>query len=263
MEVRKNYETLSVECAEGYVIVTINRPDKLNALNELVLTELMEAIDQTVLASGARAMVLTGAGDKAFVAGADIASMRELEPDDALHFARLGQELTKLLESAPFITIAQVDGFALGGGCELAMACDIVIASEKSLFGQPEVDLGLIPGFGGTQRLARRVGLPMAMSMLVGGLKLKAPEALRSGLISQMTSSDELDDAVMKTLQNILKAAPFALQETKRLARESLETPLSHGLAAEASAFAGCFARSESKEGITAFIEKRPASFSL
>ena len=198
-----------------------------------------------------------------FVAGADIAAMQEMPSETALAFSRLGQRLTEKLEQAPCCHRSRINGFALGGGCELAMACDILIASENALFGQPEVDLGLIPGFGGTQRLAKRVGLPVAMDMMVGGRKLKGPEALQLGLVSQCVAAEELDNAVHKTLKGIFRAAPTAIAETKRLTREALEVPLSHGLNAEASAFANCFSRNESREGVTAFLEKRKASFSL
>ena len=235
----------------------------LNALNGQVLEELLEVLECTVYPSASRALVISGEGEKAFVAGADIAAMKEMSAEDSLHFVRLGQEVTKALEAAPFVTIAEVQGFALGGGCELAMACDIIVASTKAIFGQPEVDLGLVPGFGGTQRLAKRVGLPLAMDMLVAGRKLKGTEAFQAGLVSRVVEPEELEDAVDAVVAGVLKASPTAILETKRLTRDSMESPLAQGLASEASTFAYCFAGSEAKEGISAFIEKRKASFSL
>lgn len=255
------YETLLVTREQSFATVTINRPQVLNALNEQVLRELHRLLDDTTFTEGLRALVLTGAGDKAFVAGADIAAMKNLNVPEALTFARLGQDLTVKLERAPFLVIAKVQGYALGGGCELAMACDIVVASEKALFGQPEVDLGLIPGFGGTQRLARRVGLPLALEILCGGRKLNGREAQAAGLVANVAASEELDARVASLLKNIGKGAPAAIAATKRLARASLEQPLPWGLDAEATAFASCFAGVEAKEGLAAFLEKRKAAF--
>ncbi len=255
------YETLLVKREGDVTTVTVNRPNVLNALSETVMKELTHLLDDAEANRGLRALVLTGAGDKAFIAGADIAAMQSLTPVQALRFARLGQDLTVKLEEAPFITIAKVNGYALGGGCEMAMACDIVVASETSVFGQPEVDLGLIPGFGGTQRLARRVGLPLAMEMLCAGRKLNGKEAFTLGLASTVVPAAELEEAVAKVIKGILKAAPNAIAETKRLARSSLEHPLAGGLSSEATAFATCFAGEESKEGIQAFLEKRKAKF--
>lgn len=256
------YETLLVQRNAAVLTVTINRPQVLNALSEQVLTELTHALQDAHLTRDLRALVLSGAGDKAFVAGADIAAMQKLTPVGALKFARLGQDLTLRLENAPFLTIAKVQGYALGGGCELAMACDIVLASENALFGQPEVDLGLIPGFGGTQRLAKRVGLPLALEILCAGRKLNGREALTHGLASTVTVAAELDAALEKILKNVSKAAPHAIAETKRLARASLEQSLTFGLSSEATAFATCFAGPEAAEGLQAFLEKRKANFS-
>jgi enoyl-CoA hydratase len=257
-----SYETLLVQKNASVLSVTINRPQVLNALNELVLKELTAVLDDRALTQDLRALVLTGAGDKAFIAGADIAAMSRLTPVGALKFARLGQDLTRKLEDSPFLTIAKVHGYALGGGCELAMACDIVLAAETALFGQPEVDLGLIPGFGGTQRLAKRVGLPLAMEILCAGRKLNGREAQAHGLVSTVAPAVELDAALEKLLKNVNRAAPHAIAETKRLARASLEQSLALGLSSEASSFATCFAGEEASEGMKAFLEKRKANFS-
>jgi enoyl-CoA hydratase len=256
------FETLLWSREGDVATVTINRPKVLNALNAQVLRELNLILDKRELTADLRALVITGAGDKAFVAGADIAAMKEMTTQEALQFGRLGQGTTRKLENAPYLTIARVQGFALGGGCELAMACDIIVASEKALFGQPEVDLGLIPGFGGTQRLARRVGLPLALEILCAGRKLNGREAYQLGLISSVATAEELDAALAQILKNIGRAAPLAVAETKKLARASLEIPLEHGLAAEATAFASCFTGQEAKEGLSAFLEKRKANFS-
>ncbi|MCX6127681.1 MAG: enoyl-CoA hydratase-related protein [Proteobacteria bacterium] len=256
------FETLLWSREASFAHITINRPKVLNALNVQVIHELLAILNNSELTHGLRALVLSGAGDKAFVAGADIAAMQKLSTAGALEFARLGQNLTLKLEAAPYLTIAKVQGYALGGGCELAMACDLVVASDKALFGQPEVDLGILPGFGGTQRLARRVGLPLALDILCAGRKLNGLEAQQLGLVTTVASAEELDATVAKILKNIARAAPLAIAETKRLARASLDMPLDHGLAAEATAFAACFSGSEAQEGLAAFLEKRKATFS-
>lgn len=263
MSVKTDYQTLLVQVDAGAPVmrVTINRPKVLNALNLQVITELQMAL-QSAIEQKMRVFVIEGAGEKAFVAGADIAQMSELSSDDAIKFARLGQELTLALEQAPLITIAKVQGYALGGGCELAMACDLLIAAESSVFGQPEVDLGLIPGFGGTQRLVKRVGLALASAILFGGRKLTGRDAFHCGLASEVTTKEELETTVNSMIKAILKAGPRAVTETKFLAKAALETPIRNGLAAEATAFGNCFARSEAREGIQAFLEKRPARFS-
>lgn len=257
-----SFETILWSREGSIATVTINRPKVLNALNQQVIQDLLAVLNNPELTIGLRALVITGAGDKAFVAGADIAAMKDLSAAQALQFARLGQTLTCQLEASPFLTIAKVHGYALGGGCELALACDLIIASEQAIFGQPEVDLGIIPGFGGTQRLARRIGLPLALEVLCAGRKLSGIEAQQSGLVAVVASAADLDASLAKILKNLCRAAPSAIAETKKLARASLEQPLSHGLAAEASAFAACFSGPEAKEGINAFLEKRKATFS-
>ncbi|MFW7377380.1 MAG: enoyl-CoA hydratase/isomerase family protein [Oligoflexus sp.] len=263
MSAKTDYQTLIVDVDPDAPImrVTINRPKVLNALNLQVITELEEALEAAIKHK-LRVLVIEGAGDKAFVAGADIAQMLDLSSDDALRFARQGQRLTQALEEAPLITIAKVQGYALGGGCELAMACDLLIAAESSIFGQPEVDLGLIPGFGGTQRLVKRVGLPLASAILYGGRKLTGRDAFHCGLVSDVAPKEELETSIQSLIKAVLKAGPQAIVETKRLARMALDIPLNNGLAAEATAFANCFARPESREGIQAFLEKRAARFS-
>ena len=210
-----------------------------------------------------RVIVFAGAGEKAFVAGADIGGMGDMNPESALAYAQKGQMLSKALETLPQITIAKVKGFALGGGCELAMACDIIIAGKSAKFGQPEVNLGIIPGFGGTQRLAKRVGLPVALDMICTGRgrMLSGDEAYSLGLVSRVVEDDKLDLEVESAIKAILKAGPRAVSEAKRLTRESYQMTLESGLNSEASAFGNCFARPEASEGIRAFLEKRPAKF--
>lgn len=240
--------------------IVINRPKALNALNPEVLRELEEALlsESTSHLERCRVIVLEGSGDRAFVAGADIAAMQQLAPTEARDFARLGQRVTRLLETLPQATIAKVQGFALGGGCELAMACDIVVATKSAKFGQPEVNLGLIPGFGGTQRLVRRVGLHAGLDLLLSGRArtLSGTEAHALGLASRVVDDDKLEDEVQKVIRGILGAAPYAIAETKRLAREAYNMSLEAGLAAEAAVFGTLFDGAEAQEGMQAFIDK-------
>ena len=256
------YETIQVTTDGAVCRIRINRPQQLNALNETVLDELHSALvaadPETV-----RVIVLEGAGDRAFVAGADIAGMQGMSPGQARDFARAGQMVTKLLETMPQVIVAKVQGFALGGGCELAMACDIVVAAKSAKFGQPEVNLGIIPGFGGTQRLIRRVGTPVAMDLLLTGRArtLGGEEAQRLGLVSRVVEDDKLEDEVQKVIRGVLGAGPKAVAETKRLAREAYGMTLDAGLNAEANAFAACFADEEAQDGIAAFLEKRAPGF--
>lgn len=257
------YEHLLVTVEGAVTNVTINRPDHMNALNQAVIRELIRAIGVTSTDSGMRALVLSGAGDRAFVAGADIAAMSTMTPAEALAFAREGQQLTRALEESPVISIAKVHGYALGGGCELAMACDIIVATKKAKFAQPEVGLGLIPGFGGTQRLVKRVGLHVALDMLLSGRNLSGEEAYQHGLVSRIADPDRLTEEVGLVLRGLMKHAPAALRETKRLARDAAEMALGAGLAAEATAFANCFGRDEAHEGLKAFLEKRKPGYSL
>jgi len=242
--------------------ITINRPNSLNALNASVIEEMLQAI-LGEMDPDVRVLVIEGSGDKAFIAGADIKDMLEMDPSEALEFARLGQNLLNTLEQIPQIVVAKVQGFALGGGCELAMACDIIIASTKASFGQPEVNLGLVPGFGGTQRLVRRVGLPVAMDLLLSGSgrKLTGQEAYNLGLISRVCSPETLTEEVESVIKSLLKTGPIACREIKRLVREAQEMTLRAGLNSEASTFANCFSGSEYREGINAFLEKRTPNF--
>lgn len=241
--------------------LTINRPDKLNALSVDVLAALHDAIEQLRAWTSVRCAILTGAGDKAFVAGADIAEMKELSVDAARAFAQKGQAVLASLESLPVPVIAAVNGFALGGGCEIALACDFIHASKKARFGQPEVKLGVIPGFGGTQRLARRVGIGMARQLVYSGAMIDAEEALRIGLVNAVHAPDELLAKAREVATTIASMGPFAVSEAKRVLLEGEDRPLGAATAREAEGFARCFATSDQTEGMTAFLEKRRADF--
>jgi enoyl-CoA hydratase len=259
------FETLEVRLEGPVCRIKINRPDALNALNAKVLEEMETVLFGTMDPIETRVVVIEGAGPKAFVAGADIAAMRDMNPREAREFARHGQMVTKALETLTQVTIAKVQGFALGGGCELAMACDIVIAGKSAKFGQPEVNLGLIPGFGGTQRLVRRVGVHVAMDMLLCGRSrsLSGQEAYQLGLASRCVDDEKLEEEVGKVIRGILGAGPHAIAEAKRLAREAYSMSLDAGLNAEANAFASCFAGDEAQEGLGAFLDKRSPAFSV
>lgn len=247
--------------------LTLDRPKALNALN----LELLEALEQALVSEElsnlerCRAIVLEGAGDRAFVAGADIAAMQAMGPAEARDMARLGQRVTRLLETLPQVTIAKVQGFAFGGGCELAMACDIIVAAKSAKFGQPEVNLGLVPGFGGTQRLVRRVGLHVALDLLLCGRArtLSGSEAQALGLASRVVDDDKLEDEVQKVLRGVLSAAPLAIAETKRLTRDAYQMSLDAGLSAEAAVFGTLFDGAEAQEGIQAFLEKKNPAWSM
>lgn len=257
------YKHIILNIDGGVAHLTINRPDALNALNNDVLGELEDALYSKLASNSAvRVMILSGAGDKAFIAGADIGSMAKMNSNEALMFARRGQAITRGMESLPFITVAKVQGYALGGGCEFTMACDIAVASTKAKFGQPEVNLGIIAGFGGTQRLLQRVGMAVGLDMLCAGRNLTAEEALQFGLVSRVVPPEQLDSEVNMVIKGVLRAGPFAVAETKRLARESYGMALDAGLGAEATAFAARFGQDEAREGLQAFLEKRRASFS-
>jgi len=240
-------------------ILTFDRPEALNAIDEAVLTALEAAVTSIEGDDTVRAVVLRGAGDKAFVAGADIAFMRGLGAVRAEAFAARGQAVLDRLSSLPVPVVAGVHGFALGGGCEIAMACDIVIAGPKARFGQPEVKLGVVPGFGGTQRLVRRVGRAVALDLCLSGRHILAEEALRIGLVSRI--EEDARAAALETAQQIGALAPVALAMCKRLVHDHGDGDLAAGQSAERVAFGLCFATEDQTEGMTAFLEKRPAVF--
>jgi enoyl-CoA hydratase len=240
--------------------ITINRPKALNALNRAVVTELDRLFQQLGGDAELRVVVLCGAGEKAFVAGADISEMQGFGPAEAEQFAALGQRLADRISAFPRPVIAAVDGFALGGGCELAMACDIVLAGPKAVFGQPEVKLGVIPGFGGTQRLVRRVGTAKAMDLCLTGRLVDAREAVAMGLASRRVDG-EIVEAAMGVAREIAAMGPVAVRLCKRAILENADAELRTGLAAERTLFAVCFSTADQKEGMKAFLERRPAAF--
>ncbi|MCC8024235.1 MAG: enoyl-CoA hydratase/isomerase family protein [Clostridium sp.] len=242
---------------EGMVgIITINRPKALNALNSLVLDELDAALDAVDL-EAVRALILTGAGEKSFVAGADIAEMSTLTKAEGETFGKKGNDVFRKLETFPIPVIAAVNGFALGGGCELSMSCDIRICSEGAVFGQPEVGLGITPGFGGTQRLARIVGIGMAKQMIYTARNIKADEAYRIGLVNAVYPQEELLDAAKKMAAGIAKNAPIAVRNCKRAINDGISLNMDEAIVVEEKLFGDCFETHDQKEGMSAFLEKR------
>ena len=240
--------------------LTINRPDKLNALNREVLERMTDAIEKLRAHGKVRAVIVTGAGEKAFVAGADIAAMKPMNAVEARQFAELGHRLGDRMDGAPFAILAAVNGFALGGGTELAMACDLVYASDKAKFGQPEVNLGVIPGFGGTQRLARRVGVGKAREIVFTGDMIDANEAHRIGLCEAVFPAAELLDKVKAIANKIASKGPLAIAAAKASMRRG-DALLSVANALEAESFGVLFGSNDQKEGMSAFLEKRAPKF--
>jgi enoyl-CoA hydratase len=241
--------------------ITINRPDKLNALDLGVLGALHDAIEQVRAWGRTRCAILTGAGDKAFVAGADIGEMQGFDEEQARKFSDEGHAVLANLESLDVPVIAAVNGFALGGGCELALACDFIHASSKAKFGQPEVKLGVIPGFGGTQRLARRVGIARARELVYSGAMIGAEEAERIGLVNGVHAPEALMEHVTKLATTIASMGPYAVAQAKRVLLEGEEKPLAEANRLEAEAFARCFTTTDQTEGMSAFLEKRKPTF--
>jgi len=243
----------------GYII--INRPDKLNALNAETIKDLYSAFLSFREVSEIRVVILTGSGEKAFVAGADISELAPLNQADGKDYVLEGQELTKLIENYRKPVIAAINGYALGGGTELALACHIRIASENAKMGQPEVKLGLIPGFGGTQRLARLIGKGKAMELILSGRIIDAQEALAIGLVNQVVPLNELMESSEALAKEIVDNAPLALEYSIKAINEGLDKPLSQGLLLEAELFGNACSTEDSKEGTQAFLEKRKANF--
>jgi enoyl-CoA hydratase len=253
--------TVLVERDDHVVTLTLNRPDKLNALSRELLSELTLQVAELAADASVRCAILTGAGDKAFAAGADIAAMSEMTPAQAKAFADAGHRLGHALEAAHFAIIAAVNGFALGGGCELALACDFVYASDKAKMGQPEVNLGVIPGFGGTQRLARRVGEARARELCMTGDMIGADEALRIGLVNAVVPHAELLPRVREVARKVASKGPLAVAAIKRVVVRGADVPLPTAGELEATAFAALFGTIDQREGMRAFLEKRPAKF--
>lgn len=235
--------------------LTINRPKALNALNSQVLDDINEAIDGIDLNS-TRVLIITGAGDKSFVAGADIGEMSGLTKAEGQAFGKKGNDLFRKIETLPIPVIAAVNGYALGGGCEISMACDIRIASENAVFGQPETGLGITPGFGGTQRLARLVGMGMAKQMIYTARNIHADEALRIGLVNAVYAPEELMPAAEKLASQIAANAPIAVRNAKKAINDGLQTDIESGAAIEEKLFGDCFETEDQKAGMGNFLEK-------
>ncbi|MEG2323781.1 MAG: enoyl-CoA hydratase-related protein [Anaerovoracaceae bacterium] len=254
------YETIKYEIKEGIAFITINRPEAMNALNGQVLDELYDAFNQLDKDANAKAAIVTGEG-KAFVAGADIAQMNQMNPVEGRILIAKGHSVMNLIEAVEKPIIAAVNGFALGGGCELAMACDIRVASVKAKFGQPEVNLGIIPGFGGTQRLPRLVGKGMAKYLLMTAEMVGGEEAQRIGLVEKVVAPEELIDTCIKIAKAIMAKAPIAIAATKKMINVGYGLDMSAASVLEVEGFTGPFSSADKTEGMTAFLEKRPAKF--
>lgn len=239
----------------------INRPDKLNALNLEVLSLLGERLSEIADDASILAVLLTGTGSKAFVAGADIAELRPMDYHTALDFSKKGNAVLSRIEKLSVPVIATVNGFALGGGCELALACDVILASDNAVFGFPEVSLGVIPGFGGTQRLARLIGRNAAKHWVMTGDVFPAAEAQRIGLVYQVHPLADLMEEANKAAVKMARRAPLAVAEAKRIINRGIQLPLDYALESEARAFARCFQTRDQKEGMAAFSEKRRPDF--
>ncbi len=257
------FENLNFEILDSNVgVLTVNRPKALNALNSLVIKELADFFREVTNRKDIKALILTGNGDKAFIAGADIAEMSKLSKADALSFARSGQVVSKLMQDLPFPVIAAVNGYALGGGCEMAISCDFIIASEKAVFGQPEVSLGLITGFGGAVRLAEFVGWPMAKELIYTGKRIDAQEAYRIGLANKVVSQETLMTEALSIAKKIAENSSLAVATVKRAMSEiNSVSDLSERLEIEATAFSSVFDSYDQKEGTSAFVEKRKPAF--
>ncbi len=256
------YQTLLFDVRDGIAFVTINRHDKLNALNDQVMAELGQAADRITSEDAIRGVILTGAGPKAFVAGADIADLAQQGPFDGKARALRGQGVLRRLETCGKPVVAAVNGFALGGGCELAMACHIRIASDTAKFGQPEVKLGIAPGYGGTQRLPRLVGKGRALQLILSGEMIDAAEAYRIGLVNKVVPAADLAAESEKLVRGILAMGPLAVRLSLEAVERGLDMSMEEGLLLEANHFGLLAATADMKEGLTAFLEKRAPKFS-
>ncbi|NCI45592.1 enoyl-CoA hydratase/isomerase family protein [Sediminibacterium soli] len=254
------YTTLLTSLEKGIFTITINRPDKLNALNKQVFADLNAALDEVYRNAAIKSVIITGAGPKSFVAGADIAEFGDLDKEQAMDLARNGQDTFFRIERSPKPIVACVNGFALGGGCELAMSCHFRIASDNARFGQPEVNLGLIPGYGGTQRLVQLVGKGRAMELLMSAAMIDAATALQYGLVNHVVTAEELLPKAIGILDTINGKAPIAVGKCIEAANAVFDET-KNGYETEVHAFGACFGTADRKEGTTAFLEKRKAVF--
>jgi len=256
-----DYKNIIVKETDGVATITINRPETLNALNKETLLELSSAIGKLENNKKIKVAILTGSGDKAFIAGADIKQMKDLIPLEAKEFSEGGHNLLFKIEKSRLIFIAAVNGYALGGGCEVMMACDIIIASDKALIGQPEINLGISPGFGGTQRLPRLVGKTKAKELLLTGNNLSAEEAKNIGLVNNVVESDKLVEQVEKLASKIASKSSVQTNFIKELVNKGSDIDLANACALEISYFSSSFSTHDQKEGMSAFIEKRKPDF--
>lgn len=256
-----NYENIVFEKKGAIAYVTVNRPKVRNALNMATMEELRSAFHNLKSDGGVRVVILTGSGDKAFIAGADISELAKHDPVSAKEYTHRGQSVLNLIENLGKPVIACINGFALGGGCEIAMACTMRLASDNAKLGQPEVMLGIMPGYGGTQRLPRLVGKGPAMQLLLTGEQISAQEAHRIGLVNEVTAPADLIPRAEAIAQKIIANAPLAVQYAMEAVNKGMEMPLAEGLYLEATLFAVCCATEDKKEGTSAFLEKRQAQF--
>jgi len=257
-----DFKNITLEVADRIATITVDRPKALNALNPDTLRELSVAIDRVAKDDGVKVVIVTGAGDKAFVAGADIAAMVDMDEAQGRAFAEAGHAVMRKLELLPKPVIAAVNGFALGGGTELALACDIILAGDSAVFGQPEIKLGIIPGFGGTQRLARKCGANFAKEMILSGNNVKADRALQVGLANAVVPAPDLMDEALKLAGKLADYGAVALAAAKKAIDEGLDRPsLDEALQVEQNAFAGLFSTEDRTEGMKAFLEKRKPTF--
>lgn len=254
------YETIKYEVKNNIGYVTISRPEALNALNKKVLEELSDCFLNISQDKEVRVVILTGEG-RSFVAGADIAEMSTLNKEEGLMFGEFGNKVMNLIETTPVPVIAAINGFALGGGCELSMACDIRIASSKAKFGQPEVGLGITPGFGGTQRLPKLIGKGNAKLLILSADVISADEALKLGLVQMVVEPEELISTCEALANKFISKAPIALKLAKEAINDGYTLDMYYGASLEAEKFSDCFNTKDQKEGMKAFLEKRPAEF--
>jgi enoyl-CoA hydratase len=255
------YENIIFQVEKGIATITFNRPEVLNALNQASLQEFSSALDAVASDEDIRVLVLTGAGEKSFVAGADITEFLRFNVLKAKLFAEMGHTLVNRLQELPIPVIAAVNGFALGGGCEVVLGCDFIYAAENAMFGLPEINLGIIPGFGGTQRLPRLVGKNMAKEMIFTGKMISAAEAHAAGLVNTVCSQDQLMDEVMKTAVVMASKGRASLRSAKQAINNGMDVDIKTGCRIEIDAFAICLSSADAKEGTTAFLEKRKANF--
>ncbi len=255
------YKNIIYQAEDGVATITFNRPKALNALNAELLEEFSQALDAIAADENIQVLILTGAGEKSFVAGADISELATYNPLTAKDFSQKGHAIIAKLQTLPIAVIAAVNGFALGGGTEIAIACDFIYASENAKFGQPEINLGLIPGFGGTQRLPRLIGANLTKEMVFTGKMISAAEAEKIRLVNKVLPPDQLMDEVIKTAREIATKGKVSLRAAKQAINYGLNTDLATGIHIEVDGFAMCYGSSDAKEGTAAFLEKRKAAF--